>query len=119
MLFRGVMEFLKPSPCLFRVCRAVVQQEGKSQEIRSLLINYLKWASRRKMPWPWRIGRTYWGDQPGTAGPVYLGAVICFLFILGMVYVKSWHKWWIFVRLRCRYCTGVGKTPGFRELFFV
>jgi hypothetical protein len=37
----------------------------------------------------------YWGEQPFTSGPVYLGAVICFLFILGMVYVKSWHKWWI------------------------
>ncbi|HVY74220.1 MAG TPA: YfhO family protein [Puia sp.] len=39
--------------------------------------------------------RTYWGDQPTTSGPVYLGAVICFLFILGMVYVNSWHKWWL------------------------
>ena len=37
----------------------------------------------------------YWGAQPGTAGPVYLGAVITFLFILGLVYVQSWHKWWI------------------------
>lgn len=38
---------------------------------------------------------TYWGPQPNTSGPVYLGAIICFLFILGLVYLNSWHKWWI------------------------
>jgi hypothetical protein len=37
----------------------------------------------------------YWGPQPGTSGPVYLGAVICFLFIFGMVIVKNWLKWGI------------------------
>jgi hypothetical protein len=38
---------------------------------------------------------TYWGPQPNTSGPVYLGAIICFLFILGLVYLDTWHKWWI------------------------
>ncbi|HVG41585.1 MAG TPA: YfhO family protein, partial [Chitinophagaceae bacterium] len=38
---------------------------------------------------------TYWGDQPFTSGPVYLGAIICFLAFFGMVYLKTWHKWWI------------------------
>ncbi|WP_153798743.1 YfhO family protein [Foetidibacter luteolus] len=41
----------------------------------------------------------YWGgmSKPNetTSGPAYLGAVICFLFILGLVYVKSIDKWWI------------------------
>jgi len=38
---------------------------------------------------------TYWGAQPNTSGPVYLGAIIIFLFILGLVYLDTWHKWWI------------------------
>jgi len=38
---------------------------------------------------------SYWGTQPGTSGPVYFGIIICFLFLLGMVYLKSWHRWWI------------------------
>ncbi len=38
----------------------------------------------------------YWGGQEqGTSGPVYLGAVICLLFILGSIYVKGWAKWWL------------------------
>ncbi len=37
----------------------------------------------------------YWGNQPFTSGPVYLGAVICFLFVLGIIYLKGFDKWWI------------------------
>jgi len=39
----------------------------------------------------------YWGDQSllGTSGPVYLGAVVCLLVILGLFIIKSWHKWWL------------------------
>ena len=37
----------------------------------------------------------YWGDQPFTSGPVYAGAIICFLFILGLFVVKGPEKWWL------------------------
>ena len=39
---------------------------------------------------------TYWGDKISTSGPVYFGAVVCFLFILGMFLVKNRMKWWFF-----------------------
>lgn len=35
----------------------------------------------------------YWGEQPGTSGPVYVGAFVCFLFILGCFIVKGPIKW--------------------------
>ncbi|WP_339628781.1 YfhO family protein [uncultured Maribacter sp.] len=39
----------------------------------------------------------YWGDQPGTSGPAYLGAVLFFLFVLGLFLVKGKHKWWLLI----------------------
>lgn len=35
----------------------------------------------------------YWGDQPGTSGPVYVGAFVLMLFILGLFIVKGPIKW--------------------------
>lgn len=44
----------------------------------------------------WQIGQ-YWGEQPGTSGPVYVGAFVAFLFILGLFIVKGPMKWCLLV----------------------
>ncbi|MDR2496354.1 MAG: YfhO family protein [Tannerellaceae bacterium] len=38
---------------------------------------------------------TYWGDKAFTSGPVYFGALVCFLFVLGMFVVRNPIKWWM------------------------
>ena len=38
---------------------------------------------------------TYWGEQPYTAGPTYLGAVVIFLALLGLILAAPRDRWWI------------------------
>lgn len=37
----------------------------------------------------------YWGTQPGVAGPVYIGAIIMFLFVFALFAVDNKFKWWL------------------------
>ncbi len=37
----------------------------------------------------------YWGTQPGTDGPHYVGAIVFFLFVLGLILIKGPEKWWL------------------------
>ncbi len=39
----------------------------------------------------------YHGKQPGTSGPVYVGAIVVFLFFLGLFVVKGRYKWWLLI----------------------
>ncbi|WP_335967325.1 YfhO family protein [Galbibacter sp. PAP.153] len=39
----------------------------------------------------------YWGAQPGTAGPAYIGAIIIFLFVLSLFLLKGKLKWWLLI----------------------
>ena len=66
-----------------------------------------------------RQAPTYWGEQPFTAGPVYAGAAICFLFILGLMLVKGPFKWAILIATFFSFALSWGKNMmWFTELFY-
>ena len=62
---------------------------------------------------------TYWGDQPFTSGPVYVGAIVCFLFILGLFIVKGKEKWWLLAATLLSFVLSWGKHfPAINEFLF-
>ncbi|MHA4738052.1 YfhO family protein [Dyadobacter sp. MSC1_007] len=65
-------------------------------------------------PWP-----LYWGDQPIMGGPNYIGAIVFFLFVLGLFIVKSPLKSWAAGVVALYVIWALGKTlAGINYLFF-
>ena len=62
-----------------QVARALQKQGFGNRQIKEFL---------QAMP-------TYWGDQPFTEGPMYLGAITCFLFCLGLWIVPKQYRYWL------------------------
>ncbi len=61
----------------------------------------------------------YWGTQPFTAGPVYVGAIVCFLFVLGLIIVKGPYKWALLISVIFSILLAWGHNfMWFTELFF-
>lgn len=54
----------------------------------------------------------YWGEQPGTSGPVYLGAIVCMLFVLAMIMIPNKHpmKWALLAATLITLMLGWGKN---------
>ncbi len=61
----------------------------------------------------------YWGAQPFTAGPTYIGAVIIFLCVLGLFLLRGRCKWWVVVVTLIALMLAWGRNfMWFTELFF-
>ncbi|MDO7848717.1 YfhO family protein [Hymenobacter sp. M29] len=80
---------------------------GVGETITLLIPNFYGGASAMPLSTDSNLGRaglpteylgsmpTYWGQQTYTAGPVYMGAVVCFLFILGLFVVEKRTRYWL------------------------
>lgn len=52
----------------------------------------------------------YWGSQPISGAPFYFGAVLCFLFVLGLFLVKGKDKWWLLAVFAFSLLLSLGKN---------
>ncbi|RKR81491.1 hypothetical protein BDD43_1638 [Mucilaginibacter gracilis] len=61
----------------------------------------------------------YWGDKPFTVGPNYYGAVIFFLFVFGLIIVRSQVKWWLVGAIVLSVVLSFGRNLSFvSDIFF-
>lgn len=66
----------------------IENQPQLKQQLRKGAVDYARFYTQ--------IAPAYWGSQlQGTSGPVYMGAIVCFLFVLGIFIVKGPEKWWL------------------------
>ena len=96
--------------------------EGKSQVTESLLKAGLPEAQAQGLVSQLNqqnILRPYWGDKPSTVGSWYFGAIVMFLFILGLFIVNTRFKWWILAASFLFIFLSFGKNfPLVSDLFF-
>ena len=68
---------------------------GEVNPDKSETIQLLKRAGQKNLKETAKNLPLYWGPQPFTAGPMYMGAVSVFLFVLGLFLYKGREKWWL------------------------
>ena len=77
----------------------------------------MKYADENYVSIYQQIGQ-YWGEQPGTSGPVYVGAFVMMLFILGLLIVKGPVKWALLAATILSILLSWGKNfMGFTDFF--
>jgi hypothetical protein len=64
-----------------------------------------------------RAANPFRGDVPFTSGPIYFGAIICFLFVLGLILVQGPMKWWLLTATILMAMLGWGRNFGALNFF--
>ena len=75
---------------------------------KSETIKLLKRAGQGRLRETAKALPMYWGPQPFTAGPMYMGAITVFLFVLGLALCKRREKWWVLATVIFAILLGVG-----------
>jgi len=68
---------------------------GAAVDRDSELYKFARRANNQQLTQMMNRFPVYWGPQPSTSGPVYVGAIVCFLFILGLILVEGPVRWWL------------------------
>lgn len=66
-----------------------------------------------------RVPLAYWGPQRYTAGPMYIGAVVIFLFFMGMFLVDNRLRWWLLASTLLAILLAWGKHFAFLSDLFI
>ena len=61
----------------------------------------------------------YWGSEPFVQGPIYLGAIVLFLFVFGLFAYKGNLKWWIVGSIVFTILIALGKNLEVFYLYFL
>lgn len=81
-------------------------------EVAAVLNDYGLRGAAKQLP-------AYWGTQPYTGGPTYLGAAVLFLAALGIALARGRNKWWIVAACVLMVLLAWGRNfMGFTELAF-
>lgn len=103
----SIDELVKPESHIYK---AIAEVTGGDPEQTTGAIQ--EFAGRFNM-------QQYWGEKPGTSGGYYFGAIICFLFVFGLLIVRSRLKWWVLATTVLFMLLSFGKNfPLVSDLFF-
>ncbi len=73
----------------------------ENKALNKVAPRFRKWIAQR---------HEYWGNQPITSGPVYVGAIMVFLFVLGMFILDDKLKWALFAATLVSILFALGKN---------